>query len=510
MSLPSRLRVWSRRRACPGTAGSGICFTQTAMFMLLPQSSGRGRRIGVLHRAPGDGEESGPWPPARRNGSIVRPAWPSVSAPSSRDGTVGPCRRTCRSGRAIDADLDVLVVGAGPAGVAAAITAHERGLDAPRRQGRLPSRQDLRRRPHGAGAPPARAARGRRPAPSPTSRRSGRPCSCRPAGRQVTLPLPDDGISSAVVPRLELDAALVDRARAARGRRPRGTRRHRAVGGRRGRGCSGHVPETTRSLARHVIAADGHYSPVRRLAASPTRPPISARGTRSASTSAASTTSDAAVGAVRGRPPPRVRVGVPAPGRPGERRLRRAPRAGRHGEAARRRCGATCSPRPSLRDVLGPRAEPEDAHRAWPIPASLHHRRAHRRPRALRRRRRRRRRPDDGRGHRAGARDRHARGGGDRPGRRRRTRRGALPPRRRAARSGATCASRRRLQQVLRSPLGARGAIRAADLTPWTRRNFARWMFEDYPRALVLTPDRWQRGHVHAARRVRAFVGSPS
>jgi hypothetical protein len=31
-------------------------------------------------------------------------------------------------------------------------------------------------------------------------------------------------------------------------------------------------------------------------------------------------------------------------------------------------------------------------------------------------------------------------------------------------------------------------------LTPWTRRHFARWMFEDYPRALLLTPDRWHRG----------------
>jgi hypothetical protein len=30
--------------------------------------------------------------------------------------------------------------------------------------------------------------------------------------------------------------------------------------------------------------------------------------------------------------------------------------------------------------------------------------------------------------------------------------------------------------------------------TPWTRRNFARWMFEDYPRALAITPDRWRRG----------------
>ena len=32
-----------------------------------------------------------------------------------------------------------------------------------------------------------------------------------------------------------------------------------------------------------------------------------------------------------------------------------------------------------------------------------------------------------------------------------------------------------------RAPVGARAAIAAADLTPWTRRNFARWMFEDYP-----------------------------
>jgi flavin-dependent dehydrogenase len=50
------------------------------------------------------------------------------------------------------------------------------------------------------------------------------------------------------------------------------------------------------------------------------------------------------------------------------------------------------------------------------------------------------------------------------------------------------------LQRVLRSPTGARAALGAAGLTPWTRRNFARWMFEDYPRAMVLTPRRWQPG----------------
>jgi flavin-dependent dehydrogenase len=51
-----------------------------------------------------------------------------------------------------------------------------------------------------------------------------------------------------------------------------------------------------------------------------------------------------------------------------------------------------------------------------------------------------------------------------------------------------------RLQRLLASPLGARATVRAVDLTPWTRRNFARWMWEDYPRALLGTPDRWKRG----------------
>jgi len=41
---------------------------------------------------------------------------------------------------------------------------------------------------------------------------------------------------------------------------------------------------------------------------------------------------------------------------------------------------------------------------------------------------------------------------------------------------------------------GVRAAIRIAGATGWTRRNFARWLFEDYPRAIVATPRRWHRG----------------
>ncbi|MEN9504368.1 MAG: hypothetical protein RI958_294 [Actinomycetota bacterium] len=50
------------------------------------------------------------------------------------------------------------------------------------------------------------------------------------------------------------------------------------------------------------------------------------------------------------------------------------------------------------------------------------------------------------------------------------------------------------LSRALAHERGARGAIRLVGLSNWTRRNFARWMFEDEPRAALLTPSRWHRG----------------
>ncbi len=50
-----------------------------------------------------------------------------------------------------------------------------------------------------------------------------------------------------------------------------------------------------------------------------------------------------------------------------------------------------------------------------------------------------------------------------------------------------------RLGKILASNHGARGAVRIVDLNDWTRRNFARWMFEDEPRAIAVTPSRWHR-----------------
>jgi geranylgeranyl reductase family protein len=51
----------------------------------------------------------------------------------------------------------------------------------------------------------------------------------------------------------------------------------------------------------------------------------------------------------------------------------------------------------------------------------------------------------------------------------------------------------RDLSRVLAHPRGAVGALRIADGATWRRRQFARWMFEDYPRAVLVTPHRWRR-----------------
>lgn len=52
-----------------------------------------------------------------------------------------------------------------------------------------------------------------------------------------------------------------------------------------------------------------------------------------------------------------------------------------------------------------------------------------------------------------------------------------------------------RLGRVLRHERGAEGAIRiVAASGEWGRRNFARWMFEDEPRAIATSPRRWHRG----------------
>jgi flavin-dependent dehydrogenase len=50
------------------------------------------------------------------------------------------------------------------------------------------------------------------------------------------------------------------------------------------------------------------------------------------------------------------------------------------------------------------------------------------------------------------------------------------------------------LGRVLAHRWVARLSLAATDVNDWTRRNFGRWLFEDYPRAVLATPARWHRG----------------
>ncbi|MDH4276695.1 MAG: geranylgeranyl reductase family protein [Acidimicrobiia bacterium] len=148
--------------------------------------------------------------------------------------------------------------------------------------------------------------------------------------------------------------------------------------------------------------------------------------------------------------------------------------------------------RPHIRSRLGVDAEPEEPHRAWPIPARLGHL-----PLAL------------GRvlfaGDAAAATDPMS---GEGIGQ-------ALESGRLAAEAivtegiDHTTAVRGRYQtdlqrtigrdhrlaqgisQLLARPWITEAALAATGATAWTRGNFARWLFEDYPRATLLNPRRW-------------------
>jgi geranylgeranyl reductase family protein len=311
-----------------------------------------------------------------------------------------------------------------------------------------------------------------------------------PSGRVVDLPLPTDGLFAAVAPRASLDSALLDVA-ARRGVEIRqGSALEQLVDSAGDDGWAEATFADSRSVrARHVVAADGMYSAVRRLTGGAGVHLGEWHAFRQYFTGVADRRlwvifepdllpGYAWVFPVAGG---RANVGFGLPRRPG---VSVRPMAAQWRDLLER---------PALRELLGA-AEPEGHHRAWPIPADLG-----RAPLSR------------GRvlfvGDAAGATDpmtgegigqalltgilaaeavvasgpdpvavaRHYRAGVEHH---------LAPDVRFAGALGA----------VLRSPAGARAAVRAAGLTPWTRRNFARWLFEDYPRALVLTPSRWRRG----------------
>lgn len=147
-----------------------------------------------------------------------------------------------------------------------------------------------------------------------------------------------------------------------------------------------------------------------------------------------------------------------------------------------------------VREVLGPDARPEGPHRAWPIPAHidrsvLSHGRAlwvGDAAAAVD--------PMSGEGIAQGLETGRwaaeaiiASGPFDAPGVRRRyersTRRGLVADHRMSV----------LLLRALQHRKGVRVPLWMVDRNDWTRRNFARWLWEDYPRALLATPRRWHR-----------------
>jgi menaquinone-9 beta-reductase len=329
-----------------------------------------------------------------------------------------------------------------------------------------------------------------------------------PSGREVTVPLPPGpGTFAAVVPRLQLDAALVDVAVKAGATVLEGHGFDGSIAVHDDHvelGIAGRAPIE----ARYVVAADGMWSPVRK-AAGLTEPGY--LGEWHAFRQYASRVSGSACDHLHVWFEPDFLPGYawsfPLPGgrvnigfgvlRDGSRRIQ---------EMKQQWSGLV--ERPHIRRALGPEATLEHRHSAWPIPARID-----RAPLAR------------GRvlltGDAAMASDVMT---GEGIGQALLTGRlaaeailGAGPDQpegvgdtyRRSVRHHLVADHRMSalLGRVLAHRRGAHGsmAILARSGT-WGRRNFARWMFEDEPRAIAVTPSRW---HHRFLARPGAFAPGP-
>jgi geranylgeranyl reductase family protein len=402
---------------------------------------------------------------------------------------------------------DVAVVGGGPAGAAAAIALARAGRDVVLfDKARFP-----RDKCCGDGLTTGALRRlerlGLRPESVPTWQPVRDVWVRSPSGRLVDFALPAGAGSFGVIARrVDLDTALLDVARASgvkvhdghpvSNARPTGQTVELSVGG------------VGRVAAPFVVAADGIWSPLRKALGCHDEPGY--LGEWHAFRQYFAGVGPAAVGQLWVWFEPDLLPGYAwsfaLPGgvaNVGFGIRRQAGRATREMRAQ----WADLLRRPHIRAVLGPSARPEAPHRAWPIPARV------------------------GRTQLVAAGGRVLFAGDAARATDSMTGEGigqALETGQLAAEAILACAPstqavgdryRRRVQagmavddalartlsRVLRHPHGARGAVRLADASDWTRRNFSRWMFEDYPRAVLATPRRWHRGMLHGP---GAFLGA--
>jgi menaquinone-9 beta-reductase len=398
----------------------------------------------------------------------------------------------------VDVDVDVVIVGAGPAGAAAATVLARAG-----RSALLADKASFPRDKCCGDGLTTLALRelealGLRPESVPNWQQVTDVWLRSPSGREINLPLPTSGQFAATTPRRELDNALVDLAVSAGAQLQTGWTISKVRHGtdrvvvRFDTGEEDRADVTVR--ARYLVAADGMWSPTRKMLGLATPGYLgewhAVRQYISNVTGPASRRlyvwfePDLLPGYAWSFPLPggRANVGFGVP-RNSE----------RHGKQLKAWWPALLE-RPHIAAALGPNATLEDRYTAWPIPAGIDRAvLAHERTLFV--------------GDAAMATDVMT---GEGIGQAVLTGRLAAE----AILDGQALDATRtrqhyqravhhhlhadhrmsaRLSGILASERGARGALKLVDSNDWTRRNFARWMFEDEPRAVLLTPSRWHR-----------------
>ena len=389
-------------------------------------------------------------------------------------------------------DADVVIVGAGPAGAAAAIVGVEAGLSVVLVDKATFPRDKICGDGLTTGALRILERLGVQPGAISSWTGVDDIHVSGPDGHAVTFPLPRDrGAYAVVAPRAELDAAIVDRAREVGAEVIEGTEVVAAVDG--AEAVTLTLDDGRTLTSRYVIAADGMWSPLRKMLGTASPGYLGEwHAFRQYFTNTGPAARDLWVwfeadllpGYAWSFPLPDGRANVGFGIQRGAKVTTKQMKA----------LWPELLARPHIAAVLGPDATPEARHQAWPIPARV----------------------DEvpltaGRvlwvGDAAAATDPMTgegigqallsgllaidavTAGGDDPA---------------AVRARYELDVRRELVadhkmsllliRALKHRKGARVAIRVAGMTAWTRRNFARWLFEDEPRAVALTPRRWHRG----------------